>query len=406
MTWRTIYAVAMVLAGSAGLGLAQSSRPAGPPPDHCTGPIDPYLRNQERQKFFRVAGKDNELSAEECKANTHTGGKDAFVRPFDSFEAMRPFDKNRNGTIDWFEAHAYRQAVRTRVLAAFDADGNGRLRGEERSAANAALQAGTIPAPKAKPAPGKARTGGQVDDRMLAMFDANGDGVLDQEELAVAQNTLAEQRRQKRLARYDTDGDGTISDVERQAIREDNMPFTAMRETFLLQHFDANGNGQLDKEETQASVAFQQKLGQVGQHVRLRMADRDGDGKVSDDESKALRAEMLVVGIRMQLRMASWQDANGDGELTDLERQAFREKAALGLGRWIDNLAGRFDADASGRLEPAEREQFIAGFQAELDRRFDAHNLDQDGRISAFEMEAALLELGQETGAIPKPKQR
>jgi hypothetical protein len=394
----------VVLVASAGPGRAQSSQPAAPPPDHCTGPIDPYQRGRERQRFFRAAGKDNELSAEEFAANAQAGGKDAFARPFDSFQSMRTHDKNRNGTIDWFEAHAYREALRKRVLAAFDADHNGRLRGPERTAANAALQAGKIPAPKSKPAPGQANPIGRVDDRMLAMFDANGDSVLDEEELRVAQNTLAEQRRQKRLARYDADGDGKISPAEQQAIQQDNLPFTAMRESFLLQHFDANGNGQLDGDENEATIAFQQKLGEVGQHVHRRMADRDGDGKISDEEAKALRNEMLVVGIRMQLRMTAWQDTNGDGQLTEAERQAFREKAARGIGKWLDGLTQRFDADASGRLDQAEREQFIKGFQAEIDRRLDAHNLDQDGRISAFEMEAALLELGQDTGTIPQPR--
>ena len=35
------------------------------------------------------------------------------------------FDRNRTGTIDWFEANTYRKGLRRRVLAIFDADGDG-----------------------------------------------------------------------------------------------------------------------------------------------------------------------------------------------------------------------------------------------------------------------------------------
>ncbi|HUS91106.1 MAG TPA: hypothetical protein VM695_04610 [Phycisphaerae bacterium] len=116
---------------------------AKPVEDLAKGPVDPYESVQERSRFFKVAGVDNELDKKEFEAAR--GKPDSFVRSFDRWEGLLPYDKNSNATIDWFEAEAYRKAVRERVLKAFDANKDGKLAEDEREKVNRLLASGRLP---------------------------------------------------------------------------------------------------------------------------------------------------------------------------------------------------------------------------------------------------------------------
>ena len=150
-------------------------------PDICKDCVDPYVPTAERAKFFKAAGKDNEIDAKEFEAAKSSGG--GFVRKFDTWAGMLAFDKNSNKTIDWFEADAYRNDIRRRVLAAFDRNKDRKLAGREREAANKSLAAGRVPGSSRRPGVWS----GQMTDAMrLRMFDKNRDGKLDTEEKAAA----------------------------------------------------------------------------------------------------------------------------------------------------------------------------------------------------------------------------
>ncbi|GHC01892.1 hypothetical protein GCM10007047_17920 [Cerasicoccus arenae] len=83
------------------------------------------------------------------------------------------------------------------ILAKFDVDGDGKLNESEKKAAKEARQ----------------------EQMVLRRFDADGDGQLSSEERAQADAFRAE-REAKMLAKFDTDGDGILSDEERQAARQ------------------------------------------------------------------------------------------------------------------------------------------------------------------------------------------
>ena len=86
------------------------------------------------------------------------------------------------------------------VLAKFDKDGDGKLNDEERAVAKAAGEA-------------------KMEERkkeMLAKFDKDGDGKLNEEERKAAE----EERKKEMLAKFDKDGDGKLSEEERKAARE------------------------------------------------------------------------------------------------------------------------------------------------------------------------------------------
>ena len=123
----------------------KSKTPAKPPPDLCKNAIDPYRPGVQKSRFFRAAGPDNELS--ETEFNADKSKPKGFARPFDSWRALAAFDKDRNKSIDWIEADAYRYDLRKRVLAAYDANGDGKLSGAERIKANGDLARGRVPTP-------------------------------------------------------------------------------------------------------------------------------------------------------------------------------------------------------------------------------------------------------------------
>ena len=267
--------------------------PAAPPatqpaaPDVLAGAVDPYDEGGQRALLLGAAGTDGELDADEHAAAAKLDG--SFVRAFDKLSAMLAFDKDGNGKISWAEADAYRQDLRRRVLAACDADKDGRLTGEERTQAAEALAAGRL-APAYRALNWKE-------------FDQDGDGRLSADEMTAyreASRRQSEQRRQayerEMLERWDADKDGKLSADERYRMTEANL------RSALERIHDRDRDGKLSDEERQASYAkarrygeaWRKFAGQVGgegpekwQAVRKALMDKydaDKDGVLSADE--------------------------------------------------------------------------------------------------------------------------
>jgi hypothetical protein len=154
----TIVIVLLLCGGVVAKYARKSKSPAKPPPDLCRDVIDPYRPTIQKSRFFQAAGTDNELTETEFNANK--AKPNGFVRRFDSWRTLIAFDRDRNKSIDWLEADAYRYDIRKRVLAAYDTNADGKLSGNERTKANTALARGRIPSPpKSARKPPKTRTG-------------------------------------------------------------------------------------------------------------------------------------------------------------------------------------------------------------------------------------------------------
>ena len=142
-----------------------------------------------------------------------------------------------------------------RVLWAFDENNDGRLSMEERTGMIDALE-------------NRCRI---LRGRILSRFDANGDGRLDATELAAARQAFRERlaaRKAAVLARYDANGNGTLDPAERAAFRQDLIARARARRAELMQRFDANGDGTLQPDELAALKAF----------VRARVSGADEPG--------------------------------------------------------------------------------------------------------------------------------
>lgn len=397
-----IAASVMFSAVAAGTAAAQKAKPSA---DHCRSAVDPYNLPAEKSRFFRAAGVDGELSKEEFTANGKKK-KGAFVRAFDTFAELKLHDKDKNGTIDWMEADSYRRNLRKRVLHAFDKNRNGRLEGAERTAANRALEKGTIPGgPKKKGLVQRMVTGEKYEAgaEMLVRFDGDGDGALSEEELKAAHKQLAGERRAQMLEEYDLDGDGTLSKDERRAMRMDRGGvWINNAKEWTLQHFDGDGDGELGEEEKQEIGAFMKKLGAVGKSMWHRMADYDGDGVVGEEEKQKIKMEMMVTGLRMMLKAKQYLDLDGDGEITADEQKAFGNEMARKSHAWFTAFCNEYDANEDNRLDAAERDELVKGIEGEMNRRIDNHDANGDGRLSPAEAEALLENFGREIGIVPK----
>lgn len=85
------------------------------------------------------------------------------------------------------------------------------------------------------------RNRGDMRERILNKFDADGNGELSAEERA-AFKKARETKRAEMIKAYDTDGDGQLSKAERKAAMK---AFRAK----TLEEFDTDGDGKLSKEE-------------------------------------------------------------------------------------------------------------------------------------------------------------
>jgi Ca2+-binding EF-hand superfamily protein len=151
--------------------------------------------------------------------------------------------------------------------------------------------------------PGHGMPPPEVMKELVAKFDKDGDGKLNETEMKAAR----EARQAEMLKKYDKDGDGKLNDEEMKP----------MREEMRLKHFDKDGDGKLSEEEQKAADAFKKQAD--GRHAEmLKKFDKDGDGKLSEEEMKAAHEARMG-------EMTKKFDKDGDGKLSDEEKATAKE---------------------------------------------------------------------------------
>lgn len=107
--------------------------------------------------------------------------------------------------------------------------------------------------------PGGDRSDRPVPPEILEKFDADGNGKLEGEErkkAAAARKGMMEKRRSAMIDKFDTDGDGQLSEDERKAARE----AMAAKRAELLGKYDADGDGRLSPAERKAAIDAGEKI--------------------------------------------------------------------------------------------------------------------------------------------------
>lgn len=183
-------------------------------------------------------------------------------------------------------------ARRARVMARYDANGDGRLGPAERQQLKSDLEA---------------RAGGfavrfgvlhrvHALKRLRWVFDANNDGSLSSDERVAMMDALearCERLRAAVLARFDANGNGTLEDAERQAARDAlRARVQALRQQLLTQ-YDVNGNGVLEEPEREQLRADRVAAFQARRAEVVAQFDADRDGVLSDAEKRALKDAVI-----------------------------------------------------------------------------------------------------------------
>ncbi len=117
-----------------------------------------------------------------------------------------------------------------------------------------ALGFAATPAFASDPEPKSANKHGEHHAKLLATFDANHDGKLDDSEKAAVRAAYGERLKSKHpelFKRIDTDNDGALSQAEVKAAREQRKE----RKDELKKKFDTNADGTLSAEERAAAKA-------------------------------------------------------------------------------------------------------------------------------------------------------
>jgi Ca2+-binding EF-hand superfamily protein len=306
------------------VGLAQTAAPKtekAPEAKKAPAKKPAYDPVAEKAKFFKIAGKDTEVDAKEFAAALAkvTDKAEGFVRKTDKWSSLLRYDKNNNSKIDWFEADAYRKSSRTgrrssrrrgremdpATIKKYDKDGDGKLTGEERSAA----------------------WGARAEERrqeFMKQYDKNGDGKFDEKERAAMRESFRKRMedwgRRRAERRYDKDGDGKLNDEEKAAMEKGQAERAAEREKRrkdFMAKYDKDGDDNISDEERRAA----------GEDMRRRWTerryDKDGDGKLNDEEKAAMEKGQAARDAERKKRTADYikrYDKNGDGKVDDKER--------------------------------------------------------------------------------------
>jgi Ca2+-binding EF-hand superfamily protein len=214
---------------------------------------------------------------------------------------MNEFDADGDGMLSDLEKIAMGYRLRKEFIADYDLDGDGEMSGAEWRA----FQRGLF----------EQSAQGQL---LMQQFDADADGVLNEEEQAAMDAHLEQQKEQRRAedrARADTDGDGQLSEDERRAARQQERQFWQSQMTAAENNFDRDGDGELNIEESRdawdAWVEYQTVDAFINDY------DTDGDRAMGPADYDAFLSQYE--------RRSRKADVNADGEINVQDINAFRD---------------------------------------------------------------------------------
>lgn len=201
-------------------------------------------------------------------------------------------------------------------------------------------------------------------------------------------NMSPEEMRAQMLARFDLDGDGELNEEERQAMREAmRAEREAQRERWLLERYDKNGDGVLsDDERAQADAERDEMRRRMEELEAQRQArllaefDADGDGVLSPDEQRTARQAQREWAEAQRAELFARFETDENGRLTADGRTKLRETMRDVMNDF--QFVSRFDADGDGLVTANDVQGYLDSFYAQ-DRRADVNN---DGFVDEVDL--------------------
>lgn len=175
-------------------------------------------------------------------------------------------------------------------------------------------------------------------------------------------------RRDRVLARYDANGDGQLGPVERAALRDElearighpiARRFGLMHRAFVIKRvkwvFDTDLNGTLSSDERTAMIdAFEARCERIGAEV-LERFDANDDGALDATERQAAKDALVARLQAHRQQVLTRYDANGNGVLDDAERLTLRDDRIDAFQARRAAVVAQFDANGDGTLQDAEK---------------------------------------------------
>lgn len=149
---------------------------------------------------------------------------------------------------------------------------------------------------------------------LVRLYDSNGDGTLDDSELANLKADIearCEARFAKLVAEFDTNGDGALDATEWAAAEAALHARFEQRHADRAKQLDTNGDGEVSKDEIASARDDAQEHRDGAEHA----FDDDGDGKLGSDEGERFREHGREC-LREDLPMMS-----DSGEPTETEHE-------------------------------------------------------------------------------------
>lgn len=182
---------------------------------------------------------------------------------------------------------------------------------------------------------------GAVKARILARYDANGDGQLGPAERQALKSDLAAVTNHPLAVRFairhrvfvmkrvrwafDENNDGVLSADERTAMVDAMEARCERLRAQVVAHFDANGDGHLDATERAAAKAAFVARVQAARQALLSQYDANGNGVLDDGERLQLRNDRIAAWQAKKAQVIAQFDADGDGTLNDAEKLALKQ---------------------------------------------------------------------------------
>jgi Ca2+-binding EF-hand superfamily protein len=225
---------------------------------------------------------------------------------------------------------------------------------------------------------GSAGTGDRFDfAARMARFDADGDGILSDEE----RKAMREAMRDEWRAKMDLDGDGEISREERMAARQARFE-NSERGQALMRRFDLDGDGVLNADEQAALDEYNQEQRQARRDEQLAQYDADGDGEISREERQVQREDQRAQWDQLKDEAVIEFDLDGDGVL-NIEEQQDAINAYLAR-REIDRFVSQYDRDGDGQMGSGDYESFVSDYGAGN----PSADVNNDGVVNSLDLAA------------------
>lgn len=242
----------------------------------------------------------------------------------DREKIIAEFDADGDGELNEAErkaaGDAMRERTRAKALERFDADGDGELSPEEGQRARRAMRSGERKRGIDRDRENFRSRGERVRREIAERFDTDGDGVLNENERLEAREAMRLRREKEQavlLEKFDADGDGELSRVERQAAQDAHRAKREEQRQQLIERFDADGDGELTGDERRAA----------GDEMKRAQRARKNAGRLDENRDRSLDADELAEGMKLIEDGDSRGDFNGDGVVDAQDAAALVEIA-------------------------------------------------------------------------------